>query len=360
MSKKQNYTVQAPNATAVNLLRSWLTAAGISSRSSKSPGFDLVVTTATGADLEVQVSKTCNLLGAGTYVSAAALTGRSPSAALKAFHDLTDVAGYDRRQPINRGAGGALNEKGNTRKLHYKDEDFLVTIRHTQFRRSPNPPESRWAKYKAVIEKTSAAFFRKNFDLCVRNNLTVDDVMTYARCYVVNFCGQFEIPEEQTTSCDNERKCFEYLKQNLFLDGASSLRAMLLKKERSTLPDAETVSISLFGTVDADTEVSPDVEGEEVDYDYIAKHCELDVSSPTKRKESAASKLGELLKSLPHDQMVELLRNAASNTSFDFVTRKEAARQLRLHSQSCSCDASDVGVEEDEDLAGSDSLSTEE
>lgn len=362
MSKKQNYTIQAPNATAVNVLRSWLRAVNVPVSTSKLPGFDLVVEGRFG-DVEVQVTKRRDetLTGDGVQVLAGDITGRSPATALAAFHKVTDAAGYERRTPVNRGAEAELNAKGNVRKLHYKDEDFLVTIRHTQFRRSPNPPESVWKKYKDAIEKTSASFLRSNFELCVRNGLTIDDVMTVARCFVVNFCSQFEIPEEQTTFCDNERKCYQYLKQNLYLDDNSSLRAMLLKKERSTLPDAETVSIALFGSPDADTEVSPDAEGEEVDYDYVAKHCELDTSSPSARKTSAASKLGELLASLPHDQMVELLANAAKNTNFDFTTRKEAARQLRIHATACdSCLPGDAGIEEDEDLAGSDTLGSEE
>lgn len=363
MSKKQNYTVQAPNATAVNLLRSWLAAVGITARASKVAGFDLCVTTVTGTDLEVQVTKRPDetLPGAGIQVVAGALTGRSPRAALEAFWRVTDAAGYERRQPVDRGAEALLNANGNTRKLHYKDEDFLVTIRHTQFRRSPNPSDDRWTKYKDAIEKTSAAFLRSNFELCARNGLAVDDIMTFARCFVVNFCAQFEIPEEQTTFCDNERKCYQYLKQNLFLDEKSSLRAMLLKKERSTLPDVETVAIGLYGRVDADTEVSPEAEEEEVDYDYVRKHCELDTSSPAARKASAASKLAELLSSLPHAQMVEVLTNTAKNERFDFTTRKEAARQLRLHAIQCdSCLPGDAGVEEDEDLAGADAASTEE
>jgi hypothetical protein len=360
MSKAKNYTIQAPNATAVNVLRSWLTAIGIDVKPSRTAGFDLTVTCVSGDELEVQVTKRKDetLTQPGVQVLASDVTGKKSAVALAAFYKVTDAAGFDRQQPFDRGAEPELNEKGNPRKLHYKDEEFLVTIRHNKFRRAPNPSPDRWVKYKDNIEKSSSAFLRSNFELCARNGLALDDIMSYARCFVVNFCSFFEIAESETTFFDNERKCYSYIRQH-FID----MRDILLKKERSMLPDAETVSIGLFGTPDADTEVSPDTEGEEVDYDYIAKHCELDTSSPKARKESAASKLGELLASLPHEQMVELLANAAKNTSFDFTTRKEAARQLRLHVEACeSCDggADDAGLEEDEDLAGTDALSAAE
>ncbi len=362
MSKAKNYTIQAKNATAVNLLRSWLGAVAIPVRPSKVSGFDLTVTAINGSELEVQVSKDGAPVDGGVQVLAGDVTGRSPTAALAAFHKVTDAAGYERRTPVNRGTAGEMNEKGNPRKLHYKDEDFLVTIRHTQFRRSPNPSDDRWKKYQDAIKGTSASFLRSNFELCARNGLTLDDIMTYARCFVVNFCARYEIPEEQTTFHDNERKCYEYLKQELYLAPSSSLRAILTKKERSMLPDVETVSISLYGKPDADTEISPDAE-DEVDTDYIAKHCELDTSSPTARKASAAAKLAELLGSLPHGQMVEVLTNTAKNERFDFTTRREAARQLRLHvvaCESCELPDGDNGVEEEEDLAGADALSSEE
>jgi hypothetical protein len=358
MSKAKNYTIQSPNATAVNILRSWIRAAGIPVRSSKVPGFDLTVTRDGGSELEVQVTKRKDetLPGDGIQVLASDITGRSLALCTAAFYRVTDAAGYERRNPVQRGGAIELNEKGNPRKLHYKDEEFLVSIRHPQFRRSPNPSADRWVKYGTIIDKASSAFFRSNFELCARQGLAVDDIKTYARCFTVNFCARHEIPEEETTHDDNERLLTASLKQKF-----ANWRDVLLKKERSTLPDAETVNIGLFGRPDADTEVSPEVE-DEIDYDYIAKHCELDTSTPTKRKESAAAKLVELLGSLPHDQMVELLKNAAANPNFDFTTRKEAARQLRLHSEECgSClPSDDAGIEEDEDLAGADALSADE
>lgn len=358
MSKAKNYTIQAPNATAVTILRTWLKSVGIPVRTSKAPGFDLTVTNILDEALEVQVTrrKDETLLGPGIQVLAGDFTGKKTSVALAAFHRITDEAGYDRTQPVNRGAEPALNEKGNPRKLHYKDEEFLVAIRHTEFRRAPNPEANRWLKYKATMEKTANGFLRQNFELCARFGLTADDVMQYARCYVVNFCSRYEIPEEETTFFDNERKCFSYLRQRF----NSDLRAILLKKQRSTMPDAETVSIGLFGKTDADPEVSPDTVEEDTDFDYIAKHCELDISSPVARRTSAASKLTELLQQLPHDQRIELLRAASANTSFDTVTRREAMRQLRLHIAGCESCASDTGVEEDKDLAGTDALGAAE
>lgn len=360
-----NYCVQGRNATAVNILRSWLNAVNIPNKPSGVPGFDLTVAGVNG-EVEVQVCLRPDetMTGEGIQVLAGEVTGKKSAKALAAFHKITDAAGYPRQKPVDRGVEPELNEQGNPRKLHYKDEEVLVAIRHNEFRRAPNPPKNRWEQYRLTMEKTSWAFLRLNFELCARHGLGIDDLLSYARCWTVNFCAGYETPTP--VYCDNERKLYAYLRQRFAFD----LRPILLKKERSMLPDAETVSLALYGRPDPSDGFPGSVRGEpltpaqeeveEIDYDYIARNCELDTSSPKARRESAAKKLGELLSALSHDRMVEVLKETAASTFFDFVTRKEASRQLRLHATSCgSCDLG-RGPQEDEELAGDDAPSVEE
>lgn len=376
----RNYAVQKPNATAVNMLRSWLKSAGIGNKPSESPGFDLTVATAGGGELEVQVClrRDETMPGEGVQVVAGDVTGKKLASALAAFWRVTDAAGHEHCKPFERGAEPEANAQGNPRKLHYRDDEFLVAIRHTEFRRSPNPDPERFQHYRATMEKVSWSFVRLNFELCQRHGVDIDDVMTLARCYVVNFCARYETPNE--VFHDNERKCYAYIRQRLNSDFLPILR----KKQRSMLPDAETVSIGLYGrpnTLSDQTAVlfpkkypNPEIvlqryvypelgqgitehdrEDADADEDYVRRHCVLDTSSPSARRASAAALLRDLLGDMPHDDMVETLRAATENHSLDVVARREAARQLRLHSGSCAaCGSGDLGVEEDEELAGED------
>lgn len=346
MTSKVNYAIQARNATAVNILRAWLGAVDITHRPSEKPGCDLTVTGQDGTELEVQVLLPGDPPADGAiHVKARDFTGKRAERALEAFYAVTDAAGYPRQEPLDRGAGPAKNEQGNPRKLHYRDDDFLVAVRHTEFRRSPNPPAERLKFYKSTMEKTAWRFFNLNYGLCVRNSLGVDDLLQYASCWVVNFIARYETQVE--VHHDNERKCYRYLQQRFNTD----LKGVLLKKERSALPDAQTVSIGLYGRPDIDGEVSPDpsdvyvraLDGgsdsiddmEPLDLKYLERHQELDLRTPETRQASAAAKLQELLGSLPHERLVEVLRETVENRAFDIGTQREAARQLRIHVQGC-------------------------
>lgn len=368
--KKAPYCIQARNATAVNILRSWLNAVGIPNRPSTLEGFDLTLVKVSGEDMEICVAlEGVQEAPGGVVVSAKDFTGKKVEAALAAFHAITRAAEYGAPSPLDRGAAPELNEQGNPRKLHYKEEDFLVTIRHNEFRRSPNPPEDRWAQYRQTMEKTAWSFLKINRELCERHAIDIDELLQYARCYVVNFCARYETPTPKFY--DNERKCYNYLRQRF----NSDLRAVLQKKERSMTPDAEVVRLALFNNPNSDLEVSPDPEDaylavidnkgineeeiidsimdeeENTDEDYVSRNCELDTSSPAARKASAGAVLQKLLSEMPHDEMIVILLETSKNSSFDFTTRKEAARQLRAHQGDCDRDScQQVDVQEEAEI----------
>jgi hypothetical protein len=155
-------------------------------------------------------------------------------------------------------------------------------------------------------------------------------------------------------------------------------------------PDAETVRVALFGSADGNEEISPDptdayiraldneevvelgravinkpgvihepfaaerrkrteasaladqddaldelVSGQGQDYDYVARNCELDLSSATSRHRTANERLGQLLGQLPHDLLVEKLKTVQDNLRFDSATRREAKRRLAMHVGEC-------------------------
>ena len=309
MKKPVNYQIQARNHRAVNLLRSWLRECGVVSSPSTLAGFDLAVKTTDGLQLEVQVAmrEDETMMGHGIQVVSSNILGKNPQVALSTFHKVTVAAGYGRPQPLNRGAEPELNEKGNPRNLNYKDNEFDVAIRATMFRRSPNPPADRWAQYADTVKKTAYSFFRLNYELCIRNGMNFDDVMQHARCFVVSFCAYDETPNP--VFHDNERLLYQYIRQHLKND----LGRVLQSKQRSVIPDLETVNIGLRGTPEADLEVSPDAE---VGTD------EVDV-------------LEARLNSFGHDDLLSTLRAAADNEGFDNDIRVEARRRIREHGTVC-------------------------
>lgn len=325
------YAQQQRNLTAVNVLKSWLTAVGVPNNSSKIKGSDISVEVRGGGTLEVQVvmgSEEKAVEGA-VRVLAQEITGKASQKKLDAFWRVTDAAGYERQRPVDRGQEPELNEKGNPKKLHYRDDFDLVAFRHTELRWSPDPDEAMWEQYKPTMEKVSWGFLKMNAKLCERAKYDIDDIMQYARMWLVIYCARYQIPNP--IHFDNERKCYRFLQQRFNND----LRSLMLKKLRSSTPDAETVSIALYGTPDADPEVSPDPVEEVVDEDYIERHCELDTSSETARRASAAAKLKELLDELPHDQLLDTLQRTAANEACDWTARKEAGRRLAAHEKEC-------------------------
>jgi hypothetical protein len=329
-----NYHVQAPNATAVNILRSWLNSLKIPNRPGDGSGSDLTVVTADGKNVEVKVCLRGEAPPADkVVVFSNEMTGKKTDVAVAAFHRVTETAGYGKPVPLDRGAEPEKNANGNPRKLHYRDEPLLVAIRHTEFRRSPNPPDDRWKLYRPTIEKTSWAFMRLNYELCLRNGLGIDDLMSHARCWTVNFCARYETPTP--VNHDNERKLYAYLQQRF----ANDLRMILKKKERSVLPDAETVAVALYGRPDHWTQdpqaLMEEAEAAQEEPPGDPDRCELDLSSASARRDSAAKLLQKLLDELPHDRFVEVLTETAQNTAFDIITRKEASRRLRVHLDDC-------------------------
>lgn len=381
MSKAVTHRFPKKNAVAVNILRSWLSAVGVPVRVSDTPGFDLTVGDRTGNEVEVMVAVKDDeaLPGPGVQVVAGAFTGRQEQRALAAFHKVTAATGWGTPRPLDRGAGVPINEEtGNPRKLFYQNEEFLVAIRHNEFRRSPNPPVARWRQYQNAMNWVVWRFYYKNIDLCQRQKMDFEDVMQYARCFMVNFCSRYE--RATTTNAAyklkaaNEGLFMEYLRQRL-----SGLHQIMVKKDRRNVPDEDAVRRA-FGSDAMKCHPSPadayqlaldhpkelaevraiwrgEKEGEipalfteePVDQAYLARNCELDTTTFAARRSSARTKLAELLGKLPHERLLAVLQGAATDTEQDFVVRKEAHRQLRTHAKSCKL--CDFGVQKEKKVA---------
>jgi len=260
--------------------------------------------------------------------------------ALEPYHEVTEAAGYGKPNPINRGVEP-------DQKLCYTDDEFLVGVRHTEVRRSPNAPDEKFTLYDKVMHKACWTFYNLNKKECLRWGKSVEDLMTYAMTMLNTFVARIE--DENAPQTHNEQTLYVWLRQRF-----AEIYKIECKKEQSIRPDADTASIGLLGLsyrgrmdYDSDGEIMPIASYvycnpldcttglEPEDKEYKARHCKLDTSNPTARKASAARLLNEELGKLGHDKMVAVLEFAKQNILISSDARREARKRLTLHRQSC-------------------------
>jgi hypothetical protein len=343
---------------ALNTVKSWMAACRISFRTGRWPEADLVVTNAAGQEVGVSVVIKGSPVAEGSLVvNGSDITHRALKVALEAFASLQQALGFEPKLPVDR---GAIPER-----RPYGDDFDLVVWRHTEFRRSPNPDRQKLEKYKSTAEKASWKFYRSNQRLCADHMLQVEDlIFGYALVWTTNYIALYEIPAERALQNDNERLLYTYLTQRF-----AEFRTSLNRKGRNELPVLDAAFIGLRGRpYDYSNKTSWLTERDEAvqqtrpmldvddtddeDEDYVARHRELDVSSPNARRASATQLLETQLASLPHDEMVSLLTAASENGRIHVDARKEAGRRLRAHVQSCcACTGTVVQVEDEEDEA---------
>lgn len=316
---KRSYSIPPKNARAVCQIRTWLTAAGISYRPSKAPGHDLTIVKSDGQELELAVtSDPATTPNDALVVLASIVTNRKIRLAVDAFHEITEAAGYGRPEPMDR---GPLPPK----KLNFHNDFELVSMRHSEFRRVPNPTTADMKHYKGVIERTAWAFLRSNHELCVGHGLEIGDLITYAQVWTCNYLGLYVVPSP--TNNDNEKLLHCHLMQRF-----SNFRDLLYQKGRGIFVTPEDVHIATGSTAFTapDTATLAFDVSDEVDEAYRARHCELDVSDDDSRRRSAAALLDSHLNKLTHEQKVATLSQVVESQFVNYDAKREASRRLRL------------------------------
>lgn len=331
---KKTYAPVTKNASAVARLSAWLTAVSIQHTTSGKPGWDLTVHSQEGKEVKVAVSMvpTDTFDAEVVVLHGKKLTGKGKAMNFAEFHLLTEALGYGKPIPVDRGEDPAT-------KLHFNDNFELVSMRHMQFRRAPNPSKAELDKYSNTIRLATMNFFRTNESLCRVHMVEIDDLKTYAMVWTTNYLGNFKVLNPIADD-ENDKKLHVYLKQCF-----SEFRAMLFKKGRNTLPEPDTALICTYGhTVDenagaerftTDLRETFDAEDRQKIAEYQTRRNKLDLATPSKRKQSASDLLSSLLSELPHDELVSRLSSAAENHKIHIDARREANRQLRAHVESC-------------------------
>lgn len=337
-----------------NLLRSWLRANKIPFDKSSVPGCDFTVQGRMG-DIEVRLCERKDETAPGANVVdvlASDITHKKLDVAFAAYHRITEAAGFGKPVPVDRGPQPA-------QKLCYTDEPFLVCVRHSAYRRSPNPSPEKYTAYDTVMHKACWNFYGLNQDTCRRWGQSVEDLRTVAMVLLAIFCSQIEDDEKSVE--DNEQTLYVWLRQRF-----AEIFKIESQKERSTMPDADTVSIALLGKAyrgrmefdsDGDAVLSFEyhndpraAEGEEdfgltlagslgveqEDREHKKRNRKLNTSNPTTRKKSAKDALETGLANLGHDGMVYALGFAHQNILINSDARREAGKRLKAHVAECS------------------------
>lgn len=365
---------------------SWLQSAGVEASKPAPAGCDFSMKTSQGGRIHVKVGKETDARPAvgHMFLPQSELTHRRRAVAIAAFQRLTVAGGYGPLSPPDRGVDPE-------KKLCFEDDFELVAMRHREFRKVPNPSEEELTHYDRVVSKAVARFMYINRKICARHGIESSDMKTYAQVWACNFLGLYKISNPQQGN-DNERMLYTHLCQR-----AANFVEVLLKKERSCIPDSQTASVGLYGrpyesgmqlrrSWQEDHEASFEEALEDSLEDEIGPQTDpigmilsgnsfftktfFDDTESTipairaealekalkkeeaARRKTAQAALKEALGGLEHDRMVELLTEAMENDALCYDARQEARKQLRLHRAACeSC------AKTQEELAGAEALS---
>ncbi len=193
--------------------------------------------------------------GSRFSIKPSSLNNRDVAIALLSFKKLVESLGFTYVPPVTR-------EIANKR-LNFDDNFELISMRHCDLRRSPNPPDEVFKKYKKITDLACYKFFSFNYALCKRNLLEINDLKVYANIWLINYLGNFKNPNDSDREAKN--KLSYYLTQKFFCE----FKGFLERKEERCMPDFNDFCLSSFGALpenlNLSTEILPKSEEERKD-----------------------------------------------------------------------------------------------
>lgn len=303
---------------AICQFSSWLDAVDIPNRKFKT---HIMVQSKNDSSFYIYISQSTYKDTNRFYICGKDFISNDINLSLNIFNQITNSLGYGYPIPINRGE--------IDKRLSYKDNHESIIFRHCEFKKVPNHKINKIKEYQKIIDMASWHFLRNNYRFCALNGLEIEDLKSYSTVWAYNYIGLYEIAEPEYET-ENLKKMFAYIKQRFLL-----LKVMKNKKGKNCYPDRESVLAYCYDN---------DIETFEIDENDIEK----DVIEPKKtntlqtRKLKAKRLLEDNLYSLPHDQMVSLLKDSMDNESFDKSTKRLANKYLIKHTEKCNdCSRSD-------------------
>lgn len=258
-------------------------------------------------------------------VSVEELAHRDSMVSQQAFAKITEAAGYGKPALVLPRAARP------TKKLHYQDNFELVTMRHCEFYKVPNPPQEKYEEYKDVIKGASKSFYMRNKKYLSAHGMELEDCIQYAMVWATNYFGLYEV--SSATIANRKGRLYNHLFQRF-----SELAKNLEKKGRSCIPSTATCRLGMGLDENETYSYTAEIDGDEqIDADYVARRNLIgNTKSAEARRKGAARLLSQLLDALPHDEMIEKLREVASSPHQNYFAQKEASRRLAKHAKQCS------------------------
>jgi hypothetical protein len=272
------------------------------------------------------------------------LTDRDLGKSLNAFTALQVALGYEPKAPVDRGPIP-------THKASSADDFHGVAMRHSEFRRVPNPPAWKLKAYEDVIGKTAWKFYRWNTQVCQDHGLDVDDLKSYASIWTCNYIGMYEISDK--VDGENKRFLSSYLQQRF-----GEFRKQLDKQGRNILPTLDEAFIALHGrpyeyTRKADWDTDDSIEFDIAD-EPNEEQPQGRAEGQRGRRTRHATELRERLGEMPHDDMVQALSMTIESDRVHMDARRAASKHLHAHAKKCAaCFAKELPrVEGDDSVPG--------
>ncbi len=258
------------------------------------------------------------------------------------YHRITQALGYGSPRPVNRGP------EPDT-KLHMNDEPDLVSIRHRQYRLSPNPSTQEIRSYEPFVIESAKKFCRNRASFCSMAGIEFEDVTTYACNMLVVYLGNYRLLRGSMT--DNVKKYRSFLNQSL-----DEYTTLWTKKGRSIVPEKDTAMICQVGFDPDNSSVKIEFvndEGSRANVQSYAIVTSEDIkvedseefprrkrgpvpANPTKRKQFKAKELEERLGELSCEDLMVNLYQVATGTKHQNDTKRLAMSQYNGHRENCS------------------------
>lgn len=303
--------------TARNVLRSWVRAAGL--KTGHVEGADVGIYTPTGLKgVKIGTGNSPDIV----YVNAEDLANRSNRHSVTTFELLMSDLGITSYNNIFRGAFSKLDSRTfNNRDLEDGTSELELTMfRHLEFRMAPDLTPEEWSRYRPCVEIAAKKFWNMNFQKLQRLCIELEDLHQYARVWTVNFMHRYR--RENDTSATSAI-LVSYLKQRF-----AEYYKLLTRHEVDMQPSQSVLDAYAYG--DKSLFFVPTDELNHKNYSFVwaaqpdvSQFEELlvrededevpDISYRTRAKH-AQQRLRKALVSMPREQLMEKLKEAASNT----------------------------------------------
>jgi hypothetical protein len=280
--------------TAVNVLMSWLRAAGISTFDNEGAicfhgprGVNRVVVGSGDSQDTI-------------YIDPDHIANRSSKKSVETFRSLMDMCGVTNYLPIVRGNEDDLDSRASMA----DGEIELRAMRHNEFRTAPEVSSDVMDSLSSCIKNVARIFYKKNTNLFTKMAIDVEDLEQYARVWTVNFMHKYRSEQED----DNRKLLTNYLKQRFV-----EFYELIKKSSASSVPTIETIETHAYSSA---VPLYDDEHFEWAVYpvEYVEEEQPEEKSkAPSTLKDSARKRLMQAIESLPREEAIQRLTEAAEN-----------------------------------------------